>query len=137
MIRGTCHTEEEGNKVPTVQIMMLNVPDIPAFTPTLHVIQLLKHIEFRWTEDSKFPIGTTALCMFRLVRYANHAGSRKKVVYVCDGGPPRHRLSLKIKKRHLHNNQSTVVDYRELRSCQGHQIWKAVRPRSTLADESM
>lgn len=92
MIRGTYHTQEEGDQVPTVQIVMLNVPDIPGFTPTLYVIQLLKHVEFRWTEDSKFPIGMTVLCMFRLARYANHAGNRKTVVYVCDGGPPGHHL---------------------------------------------
>lgn len=83
MIRGTYHTEEEGNKVPTVQIMMLKVPDIPAFAPTVYVIQLLKHIEFRWTEDSKFPIGTTVLCMFRLVRYAGRSCREQEEGCLC------------------------------------------------------
>lgn len=72
--------------------MALNVPDIPVFTPTLYVIPLLKHIEFRWTEDSKFPTGATGLRMFRLVRHVNHPGNRKTVVSVCDGGPPGHHL---------------------------------------------
>lgn len=44
--------------------MMLNLPDVPTFTPTLPVLlsrQLLKRFEFRWTEVSKFPIGVTLL----------------------------------------------------------------------------
>lgn len=43
----------------------------------------------------------------------------------------------KIKKRHSCNNQTTVVDYRELGSRQGNRILKAARPRSTKADELM
>lgn len=52
--------------------MMLNLPDVPIFMPTLSVLlslQLLKHFELRWTGASKFPIGVALLCLFRPIIY--------------------------------------------------------------------
>lgn len=66
-------------------------------------VSLLKHFEIRWTEDSKFPIGMTVLCLFRLARYANHGRKKNTVVY---GGPRATVLCWSFKIRN-----TCITDY--------------------------